>query len=108
MQDVYLSNVLFGEVWVCSGQSNMEFRMGGLFNSSEEIKAMADYPNIRMYIVPKQYSDSPQDDLMKEGHWFTTSDSKDMQRMSAVCALTARYISDVLGKDKVIHTLLLQ
>lgn len=98
--DVYLNDVLFGEVWVCSGQSNMEFRMGGIFNSSDEIKAMADYPNIRMYIVPKQYSDSPQDDLMKEGHWFTTSDSKDMQRMSAVCALTARYISDVLGKDK--------
>ena len=103
LQNVYLNNVLFGDVWVCSGQSNMEFRMNGIFNSSEEIAAMADYPNIRMYVVPHMYSDSPQKDLMKEGHWFTSKDTQNTNvgRMSAVCLLTARYIADVLGKEKV-------
>ena len=85
---------------MCSGQSNMEFSMQGIFNSSEEIAAMASYPNIRMFVVPHMYSDSPQDDLMKDNHWFTTS-APDIKFMSAVCLLTARYIADVLGKDKV-------
>jgi len=42
-----LSNVLFGDVWVCGGQSNMQFTVDEGFNATEEVRAAAGYPNIR-------------------------------------------------------------
>src|SRR5579862_1420877 len=49
---VQLDDVLVGDVWVCSGQSNMEFGMGMVKDSQTEIAA-ANNPNIRLYMVPK-------------------------------------------------------
>lgn len=51
-----LNNILVGEVWICSGQSNMEMPLKGflpkepVYNSEEEIQN-ADYPNIRLFTV---------------------------------------------------------
>ena len=53
-QDIVLNGVSFGDVWVCSGQSNMEFNLGGAFNGSEEVAKMAEYPNIKMFRVDHQ------------------------------------------------------
>ena len=58
---VTLGDVLVGEVWVCSGQSNMEFGIGGTKNSKEEI-ANANFPNIRLFTVPKAIKEEPQSD----------------------------------------------
>ena len=44
----------FGDVWVCSGQSNMEFNLGGAFNGSKEVAKMTEYPNIKMFKVDHQ------------------------------------------------------
>ena len=41
-----LKNILVGDIWVCSGQSNMEMTLGGCLGSAEDIKA-ADFPKIR-------------------------------------------------------------
>ncbi len=49
--NIELKDVLVGEVWICSGQSNMEFGLGGSLNGKEEVAA-ADYPNIRLFNVP--------------------------------------------------------
>merc|ERR1712241_565346 len=38
-EDVFLTDVIYGDVWVCSGQSNMQWNMGGIFNADEEISA---------------------------------------------------------------------
>ena len=38
-----LRRVLFGDVWLCSGQSNMVFAMRQIFNSTEEIAASAQF-----------------------------------------------------------------
>merc|ERR1711962_1502877 len=46
-EEVVLENVIYGDVWVCSGQSNMEWTMASIYNASEEIAAMTEYPNIR-------------------------------------------------------------
>merc|ERR1712223_219180 len=102
-EDVVLNDVIYGDVWVCSGQSNMQWNMGGIFNSDEEIAAMADYPNIRMYFVKLMTSDSPQDDLVAEQwtKWAQTSESNMVKLFSAVCVLTAKYMADQMGKDKV-------
>ena len=59
---VVLQDVLIGEVWICSGQSNMEFTANwGLQNKDSSI-AQADFPGIRFFYVPKAGADYPQAD----------------------------------------------
>ena len=59
---ITLNNVLVGEVWVASGQSNMEFAMRGSFESQPDIDAAAN-PNIRLFHVPKLKADQPTNDV---------------------------------------------
>ena len=55
---VTLNNVLVGEVWLCSGQSNMEFPLNRSFQSEADI-ASATNQIISLFHVPKAKSDSP-------------------------------------------------
>jgi len=50
-QQVVLTNVLVGDVWLCSGQSNMSWPVRSSMNGEEEIKE-ADHPEIRSFTVP--------------------------------------------------------
>ena len=61
-QTVTRRNLVYGDVWICSGQSNMEWGVGNLTNSKEEIAA-ANYPNIRLFTVPKKVAFTPQTEL---------------------------------------------
>lgn len=70
---VTYNNVLVGEVWVCSGQSNMEFRVTQAINSEAEIAA-ANYPQIRHIKVPLTISTTPKDDI-ESGDWKVCSPS---------------------------------
>jgi sialate O-acetylesterase len=63
---VLLKNILVGEVWVCSGQSNMEMSVLEARNSEAEIKA-ADYPQIRLFTVTTNKAPEPQADCT--GRW---------------------------------------
>ncbi|HLX64817.1 MAG TPA: sialate O-acetylesterase [Planctomycetota bacterium] len=65
-----LKNILVGEVWVCSGQSNMEFSTNGAMNAAQE-KADAKFPNIRLFTVKKSVKEEPQSDC--EGKWVECS-----------------------------------
>ncbi|HEX8889206.1 MAG TPA: sialate O-acetylesterase [Pyrinomonadaceae bacterium] len=58
-QSVTLNNVLVGDVWLASGQSNMEMGLTKVANADEEV-AHANYPMIRLYSVPKVISATPQ------------------------------------------------
>ncbi|WP_256009046.1 sialate O-acetylesterase [Desertivirga xinjiangensis] len=60
--NVSFSDVLVGEVWVCSGQSNMEFPLKSAMNAETEISA-ADYPMIRQLTVPRHISMVPLNDM---------------------------------------------
>jgi len=53
-----LTNVLVGEVWVCSGQSNMEWPMNRSYQPEADI-ASATNARIRLFLVPKNKSDAP-------------------------------------------------
>lgn len=64
---ISIKNVLVGEVWVCSGQSNMEFSVSSGMNAAKEI-AQADIPFIRHFKVPHAVNTFPKDDLA-EGEW---------------------------------------
>lgn len=78
---ITLDNVLIGEVWVCSGQSNMEMNYGwGLPDVKAELPNSAN-SRIRFYSVPKTTSTSPQDNC--GGQWVTC-DSNTLKRFSAV------------------------
>jgi sialate O-acetylesterase len=59
---VTVRNVLVGEVWLCSGQSNMEMYVADSINAEQEL-AKANYPDIRIIRVPKVISHQPQPDV---------------------------------------------
>ena len=89
-----LRDVLVGEVWVCSGQSNMEMGLargkpsqwsGGIVNYEEEIAA-ANYPEIRLFQVPRRASGMPVDDV--RAAWRVCS-PETVPSFSAVAPVTA-------------------
>ncbi len=57
-QSVTLSDVLIGDVWICSGQSNMSMGIGEARNAQEEIAA-ADLPEVRLCTVPARIEFRP-------------------------------------------------
>jgi sialate O-acetylesterase len=63
-------DVLVGEVWLCSGQSNMAMTVNGCLNKDAEIAA-ADYPRIRMLTVNRKTAEKPQENC--EGTWAVCS-----------------------------------
>ncbi len=69
---LHLENILIGDVWLCSGQSNMEMPLEGwsgnpIKNSAEEIK-VADYSDIRLFTVEDETAYHGKEDL-KGGTW---------------------------------------
>lgn len=64
-------NVMIGEVWICSGQSNMEFYLVNSKNGDAEVAAAA-YPQIRLFSVKKRIAQTPQEQL-EEGEWLPCS-----------------------------------
>lgn len=64
-------NVMIGEVWVCSGQSNMEFQLITSKNGEAEVAA-SNYPNIRLFTVKKTISHHQQEKL-QDGEWSQCS-----------------------------------
>jgi len=67
---VAIKNILAGQVWVCSGQSNMEMAVRNSADAPQEIAA-AQYPSIRLFTVQKKVSETPQEDC--KGHWVECS-----------------------------------
>ena len=64
---INFNNVMVGEVWICSGQSNMEMPIEGWgkINNYEKEVAAANYPMIRHIKVPNTVSSTPQDNIPK-------------------------------------------
>jgi sialate O-acetylesterase len=65
-----LQNVLVGEVWICSGQSNMQMSVNSSWDADLETAA-AKYPNIRLITVPNVGTQEPQSDF--KGAWAECS-----------------------------------
>jgi sialate O-acetylesterase len=63
---VQLKDVLIGEVWICSGQSNMEWQLKNSFEAQKDIAAAAN-PKIRLFTVTKATALGPQDKV--RGDW---------------------------------------
>lgn len=74
---VTISDILVGEVWLCSGQSNMERKLGlhpvqkPILNWQAEQQEASQYPQIRQYEVPKKYEQTPLEST--DGKWEVCS-----------------------------------
>ena len=68
---VVLNDIMVGEVWICSGQSNMEFEVRNAQNAKEEIANAVDVP-VRQFKVATQVALQPLDDITK-GEWIVAS-----------------------------------
>jgi len=67
---IEVKDVLVGDVWICSGQSNMAMTVNRSNNAEAEAKA-ATYPNIRLFTVSRTPATEPQDDC--KGEWVLCS-----------------------------------
>jgi len=65
-----VKNVLVGEVWICSGQSNMEWPLVNTIGGEQAV-AEANYPEIRLFKVEHNTAASPLTDV--QGHWVVTT-----------------------------------
>jgi len=86
-QRIEYSDILIGDVWLASGQSNMELQVQQARNAKEEIK-VADYPAIRFFNIPHQKSVKPETELTG-GSW-NACDSLSVKTASAVAYYFAR------------------
>jgi sialate O-acetylesterase len=92
--ELILKDVLVGEVWLCSGQSNMEMSaQWGINNGDEEIKN-ANYPEIRLFTVSTATALYPQDHLA--GKWSACTPDE-MRTFSAIGYFFARKLNKELG-----------
>jgi sialate O-acetylesterase len=95
---IIVKNVLVGEVWFCSGQSNMEMPMEGwppvdtIMGSSKVIKS-ASIPEIRLFIVQKNYSGEPLDECT--GKWEVCS-PESVRQFSATAFFFGKRLFDQL------------
>ena len=87
-----IKDVLVGEVWLGSGQSNMEFRLQTAVNHDEEI-ARADYPMIHLFQVKHLVADQPAEDVV--GTWQVCSPAS-VKTFSAVEYFFGRHLQQNL------------
>ncbi len=92
-EHVSFTNVLAGEVWLCSGQSNMKHSLGAT-EGGPEAAAAADNPSIRLFQVDMWCAPQPLDDL--RGQW-QVSNPKSAAAFSAVAYYFGRDLHRALG-----------
>jgi len=88
INDLVIHDVLVGEVWVASGQSNMEFKLQQAVNHDEEV-AKADYPMIHLFQVKRAVADQPAEDVVGTWQVCTPASAK---TFSAVQYFFARHL----------------
>ncbi|KAK3097695.1 hypothetical protein FSP39_012205 [Pinctada imbricata] len=98
-----IRDILFGDLWLCSGQSNMQFTVGMSFSAKEEFQKAANYTNIRMMTVNFHYNLMPLYDFGEKGimrPWSLASrealDGPTFHYFSAVCWMYGRMLYDSL------------
>jgi sialate O-acetylesterase len=89
--EILLENVLIGDVWLCSGQSNMEWSANSGLDNKDEAVSMANRPTIRLFTVEKRTATYPQDDLA--GAWEVCT-PETMPDFSAVAYFFAQRVQE--------------
>lgn len=92
--NIQLNNVMLGEVWICSGQSNMEWSVNHGVNNGREEAAKANYPDIRIFHIQKIGALYPQNTC--EAAWAVCS-PETMPSTSAIGYFFARELQQNLN-----------
>lgn len=92
--EIILEDVLIGEVWVCGGQSNMEWSADQGLPQSKEESPNATNTKIRFFYVPKSTSSTPQDDV--NAKWVVCS-PQEMLHFSAIGYFFGKQINATTG-----------
>ena len=106
--DIALENVVFGEVWLCSGQSNMQQPVGGYtgqptFGTSMAV-ARAENPDLRLFTVDRVGSKTPLEDVEKYTAWQQAS-PENVLDFSAVAYYFGQHLQEILDVPVgMIHT----
>ncbi|APZ46533.1 hypothetical protein BW723_09635 [Polaribacter reichenbachii] len=91
---IVLSDVLIGDVWICSGQSNMGFTVNRALNFTEELKD-SDYPLIRQFLVNNDMNHIPKEKI-KSTQWKLTNHNT-LAEFTAVGYFFAKKLHKELG-----------
>ncbi|XP_055889534.1 sialate O-acetylesterase-like [Biomphalaria glabrata] len=92
-----INDVIFGDVWICSGQSNMQMTVSMILGAADEIANAYKYPNIRLMTIDLIDAPTPQYDLIKlEENWSKPANDTvghwDWSYFSAVCWLFGKEV----------------
>lgn len=91
---IELNNIMIGEVWVCSGQSNMEWSYyAGVYDMQPEVN-LNTQSNIRFLKIPKAAADNPQENVSAT---WTVCDSNTIKAVSAVGYFFAKKLQHQLN-----------
>jgi len=88
---VTIEDILIGDVWVASGQSNIELPMRRVAPLYQDVIDSANYPEIRYFEVPKRYNFKTEETDLISGHWQRAS-PESVQEFSAVALFFAKSI----------------
>ncbi|XMO87623.1 sialate O-acetylesterase [Algibacter sp. AS12] len=94
---ITLNNIMFGDVWLCSGQSNMELPMQRLKDKYPKELAEANNPSIRQFLVPDQYDFNTVHNDLDSGSW-KEANTQNIAEFSGVAYFFAK---DLYAKFKV-------
>ncbi|NXG23449.1 SIAE acetylesterase, partial [Grallaria varia] len=102
LENVTLRDIYFGDVWLCSGQSNMAMTVLQVANASQELAATARYPRVRVFAAAPAHSDVELEDLERIDLPWSIPTAENLGHgnftyFSAVCWLLGRSLYDVLG-----------
>ena len=99
LASIALKNVLYGDIWVCSGQSNMQWAVSQVFNGSTEIANAGNYPKIRLFGVARVGAAAPVEEIPSIGmKWSVASSSVVGNGYAyAVCWMYGRMIHTALN-----------
>ena len=91
--EIILNDVLIGEIWLCSGQSNMEMSFNTSRHTQEDVNNSPN-KNIRFFQVPRMAADYPQEDL--RGAW-KICDTNTVKSFSAVGYFFGKKLNESLN-----------
>src|SRR5690606_38371612 len=71
--EIVLNDILFGDVWVCSGQSNMELPMDRVRERYGDVISASNNTNIRQFLVPDKFNFKTEAKDFDSGNWVAAS-----------------------------------
>jgi sialate O-acetylesterase len=95
---ITLDDVLFGDVWICSGQSNMAHRLENIDDPDQDIEDVVNYPNVRTLFTGLVYSEEPLEDLTSINQPWGLPAPDRTRAFSALCWLFGRNLNIKTGR----------